>query len=333
MNKDRQIIASLSPADLVALMNETGTIMIHEAGMSDGKPVVHAALKVVNAQTGEMLPGGLPFSVVMFKNPDEPGYTNIAIGTIVPAAELNVSLPRDYFNFANQRFRFSRVFPVDEGSFVIQMDLVLKNTTREYVKFNFGLWGALFSQILFELMGRGRESLIAAAQAYAEARTDFATHIAVAPVAADASEPQALMLEPDAIVPAAEMAEPVGVAEAVVEPVVEPVGEGAVTEAAAEIDAVGDAAVDGEAPVEDAAVEIEAPIADAMVEAVEDVPTPSEHTEITADPVEGKDHIEPVAEEPAVQLASVEGELPAHDEAHAEVELGSEAETKDVMPA
>ena len=108
MSKDRQVIAHLSPAELIALMNETGIIAVHESGNSDGKPVVHAALKVVNAKTGEQLPGGLPFSVVMFKGLNEPGYTNIAIGTIVPASDLKVSLPRDYFNFCNQRFRFTR---------------------------------------------------------------------------------------------------------------------------------------------------------------------------------------------------------------------------------
>jgi hypothetical protein len=193
MANDRQVIQYMSPAELVGLMNAAGVVTVHETVMSDGKPVIHAAVNVANAETGEKLPGGLPFSVVMFKGPNEPGYSNIAIGTIVPASELKVVLPRDYFNFCNQRFRFTRVFPVDEKSFVIQMDLVLKNATREYVKFSFGLWGALFSQMLFELMGRGRESLIAAAQAYAEAHTDFSQQIATAPDAAIA-EPVAAEL-------------------------------------------------------------------------------------------------------------------------------------------
>lgn len=198
MSKDSQIISYLSPADMVALMSQTGIVTVHETGMSDGKPVIHAALKVVNAQTGDHLPGGLPFSVVMFKAPNEPGYSNIAIGTIVPAAELNVALPRDYFNFCNQRFRFMRAFPVDERSFVIQMDLMVRNATREYVKFSFGLWGALFSQMLFELMGRGRESLIAAAEAYAAVHTDFSQQIA--PVSAAAAADAVMPLQADAIV-------------------------------------------------------------------------------------------------------------------------------------
>jgi hypothetical protein len=173
MNQDNKVIAYVSPDEMTALMSETGMITVHESGNIDGKPVIHAALKVVNAQTGEQLPGGLPFSVVMFKNPKEPGYSNIAIGTVVPAAELEINLPRDYFNFCNQRFRFTRVFPLDERSFVLQMDLFVRNATREYVKFMFGVWAAMFSQVLFELMGRGRDSLVAAAEAYAVARTDL----------------------------------------------------------------------------------------------------------------------------------------------------------------
>lgn len=175
MAQDNKVISYVSPNEMAALMAETGMITVQENGVVDGKPVIHAALKVVNAQTGEQMPGGLPFSVVLFKNPREPGYSNIAIGAIVPAAELEISLPRDYFNFCNQRFRFTRVFPLDERSFVLQMDLFIHNATREYVKFMFGVWSAMFSQVLFELMGRGRESLVAAAEAYA-ARTDLAQH-------------------------------------------------------------------------------------------------------------------------------------------------------------
>ncbi len=202
MSNDRQVISYLSPADLAQLMNQTGVIAVHESGTSDGKPVIQAAVKVVNAQTGEQLPGGLPFSVVMFKGPKEPGYSNIAIGAIVPASELNVALPRNYFNFCNQRFRFTRAFPIDEHAFVIQMDLVLKNATREYVKFSFGLWGALFSQMLFELMGRGRESLVAVAEAYAAAHTDFAGQIATAPALSETFAPAAEAAgELDAVLP------------------------------------------------------------------------------------------------------------------------------------
>lgn len=208
MSNDRQIIDYLSPAELIALMNETGIIGVNEAVMSDGKPVIHAAVKVVNAETGEQLPGGLPFSVVMFKGANEPGYSNIAIGTIVPAAELNVTLPRDYFNFCNQRFRFSRVFPVDASSFVIQMDLILRNATREYVKFSLGLWGSLFAHVLFELVGRERESLAAAAEAYAHVHTDFAAQIAntpqaeeMPPLPVEIAEPAVMALDVEAIVP------------------------------------------------------------------------------------------------------------------------------------
>jgi hypothetical protein len=202
MANDRQVIQFLSPAELVGLMNAAGVVTVHETGTSDGKPVIHASVKVVNAETGEQLPGGLPFSVVMFKGPGETGYSNIAIGTIVPVSELKIALPRNYFNFCNQRFRFTRVFPVDEQSFVIQMDMVLKNATREYVKFGFGLWGALFSQILFELMGRGREALVGAAEALAH--TDFAQQVAVTPeLAITEPLPEATSAEPEELTSAA----------------------------------------------------------------------------------------------------------------------------------
>lgn len=204
MSNDRQVISYLSPADLVALMHQSGVITIHETGMSDGKPVIYASVKVVNARTGEQLPDGLPFYVVMFKGQNEPGYSNIAIGTIVPASELKVALPRDYFNFCNKRFRFTRTFPVDEHSFVIQMDLVLKNATREYVKFSFGLWSALFAQMLFELLGRGRESLVAAAEVYAAVHTDFAEQIATTPVMSETVVPAAeASAEPEPVLPLA----------------------------------------------------------------------------------------------------------------------------------
>ncbi|GAA0534016.1 hypothetical protein FHS83_003006 [Rhizomicrobium palustre] len=187
MAKDNKVIGYMTPADLVALMRETGNILVQETTVSDGKPAIHAALRVVNAQTGEQLPGGLPFSVVMFKSPTEPSFSNIAIGTIVPAAELDIRLPRDYFNFCNQRLRFMRVFPLDERSFVIQMDLILHNATREYVKFSLGVWGALFTQVLFELMGRGRESLVHAAEVYAA--TDVAQNYVSTVTASDAEAP------------------------------------------------------------------------------------------------------------------------------------------------
>ena len=302
MSNDRQVIAYLSPAELVALMKDTGIIAVQESGYSDGKPVVHAALKVVNAKTGEQLPGGLPFSVVMFKHLNEPGYTNIAIGTIVPASDLKVSLPRDYFDFCNQPYRFTRVFPVDASSFVIQMDLVLRDATREYVKFSFGLWGALFTQILFELMGRGRESLIAAAEAYAAVRTDFAEHIVSSP--AQGEVPEAVMpLEQDTIVPV--------VAETVATEELTP-AESAVEEAKA----------------------VEAPVVEAG-EAVAEL-GPNENVEIVADPAEGKDN-EPVTPEPA-ELSIVAGPS-APEVVEAVVEPVADvvtdiaaAEARDVMP-
>lgn len=200
MSQDNKVIGYITPAEVAALMGETGMVAVHESGLIDGKPVIHAALKVVNAQTGEQLPGGLPFSVVMFKSPREPGYSNIAIGTVVPTAELEVALPRDYFNFCNQRFRFTRVFPVDERSFVLQMDLFVRNATREYVKYSFGVWAALFSQVLFELIGRGRESLVAAAEVYA-AKNDLAQQYVSTVIASDepVAEETAVESTPEAV--------------------------------------------------------------------------------------------------------------------------------------
>lgn len=291
MSNDRQVIDYLSPAELIALMNATGVIGVTETGLSDGRPVIHAAVKVVNAETGEELPGGLPFSVVMFKGPNEPGYSNIAIGTIVPAAELNVALPRDYFNFCNQRFRFSRVFPVDQSSFVIQMDLVLRNATREYIKFSFGLWGALFSNVLFELVGRERESLIAVAEAYAQVHTDFASQTAstpdaveVPPLPADVTEPapeSVMALEAEAIVSGV-------VAEgAPTEVAVEGVPTEAEAEAVPEAEAVASVVDVGPLPEDEVKVE-EAVAATELVEepnVAEPEPEP-ENAVVTADAVE-----------------------------------------------
>jgi hypothetical protein len=349
MANDRQVIQYLSPAELVGLMNATGAVVVHEAGSSDGKPVIQASVKVVNAETGEQLPGGLPFSVVMFKGPGEPGYSNIAIGTIVPASELKVVLPRDYFNFCNQRFRFTRVFPVDENAFVIQMDLVLKNATREYVKFSFGLWGALFSQMLFELMGRGRESLIAAADAYAQTHADFARQIATtsdmpaaAPVELPANpveetpielEVEAILpLESETIVPAGETAVAIdaqtrtaddasaaddSVAEAVAEaaPMEEPAdaiaAEGAVSlvEFPAGDSETADAIIDGEPELSIAA----GPTAsEALPEA--DLPMAGPETEVAG---------------PEMEIVAQAAEL-VEEKTTAELD---EAEVKDVMPA
>lgn len=271
MAQDNKVLGFVTPADLIALMRETGHIAVQESAVSDGKPVIHAALKVMNAKTGDQIPGGLPFSVVMFKHPSEAGYSNIAIGTIVPAAELDIHLPRDYFNFCNQRLRFMRVFPLDERSFVIQMDLILRNATREYVKFNFGLWGALFSQVLYELIGRGRDSLEHAAEAYAA--TDVSQQYVSTVTASDAAAPVEASVVEDV---------PTGNAASEQELVLEP---------AAEIPA--EAAVETEAPatVAPEAVEPEGPFSEipAAEQKLEEAEAPSEHVMMTAEPAEGKD--------------------------------------------
>lgn len=315
MANDRHVIQYMSPAELVGLMNATGVI-VQDTITTDGKPVIHAALKVVNAETGEQLPGGLPFSVVMFKSPSEAGYSNIAIGTIVPASELNVRLPRDYFNFCNQRFRFCRVFPVDERSFVIQMDLVLKNATREYVKFAFGLWGALFSQMVFELMGRGRESLIAAAEAYAQTHTDFAQQIATTPDVA--------IVEP--------VTEPIAAQEvAVMETEAEPPAEPAVLPLEVEAIIPQEAALDEapklEEPVEEAA---EATVEPVTVEVPSDEIIPEQ---AVTEPIEEAEAIEPAHEVSVSELSIAAGPtaeaLPLEEAPAEEVAAEPQAEEGD----
>jgi hypothetical protein len=336
MANDRQIITVLSPAELVALMNASGIITVRETGTSDGKPVIHASLKVVNAATGEELAGGLPFSVVMFKSPNERGFSNIAIGTIVPSAELRVTLPRDYFNFCNQRFRFMRVFPVDDGAFVVQMDLVLTNATREYVKFSFGLWGALYSQVLFELMGRGRESLIAAAEAYAQVHTDFASQIAAmtpvmdaavavdAPAAVEAvvanDAPAVEAAVPAAVVPEADAGEMVSETVMVADAVMVLDAEAIVAPAASP-----DAPV--EAPVE-AAITVPADMAPAAEPPAEAAEPPVEAAPPEAAPPEAVEPLAEAAVEP-VELATADDTLPPDSAASADTvvaELAAEPE-------
>lgn len=268
MSKDDKVIGYLTPADMVALMNETGMIAVQESTIAAGQPAIHAAIKVINAQTGEQLPGGLPFTVVMFKTAREPGYSNIAIGTVIPAAELGVALPHDYFNFANQRYRFARVFPLDDRAFVIQMDLFLHNATREYVKFSFGLWAALFSQVLFELMGRGGESLHAAAQAFAAARTELAQQFVETTIASDepAADETAVVeapietvaeVAPEAM---AELPEPVAVTEAAEAPVEAEAEAVIAADVAPELDAKADTEVKADAEVKpEAEVAVEEP--------------------------------------------------------------------------
>lgn len=297
MSKDDKVIGYLTPADMAALMSETGMITVQETSMAAGQPVIHAALKVINAQTGEQLPGGLPFSVVMFKTAREPGYSNIAIGTVVPVAELGVALPRDYFNFANQRYRFARVFPLDERSFVLQMDLFLHAATREYVKFSFGLWAALFAQVLFDLMGKGGEKLNAAAEAYAAARTDLAQQFVATTVASD--EPVAE--ETASIDPVIDLPAEVP-AETVLEPVIEPVGE-VIPAAAAE-------------PVAEA-------VAEPAAEAAHDLPVDE------VEPVKVEAKVEPTAEAPVEAVAEASADASAEVAATAEPEAAPVAEAKE----
>ena len=277
MAQDDKVIGYISPAELLNLMRETGMISVQETGTSEGKPVIHAVLKLVHAQTGAELPGGLPFSVVMFKGATEPGYSNIAIGTVVPAAELEIVLPADFFNLCNRRFRFIRAFPLDASSFVLQMDLFVRGATQEYLKFSFGLWAALFSQVLFELMGHGTQSLSRAADVYAAAPADFTSRNAEAIT----SDFQPLAEE-----------WPVEEAAAVVEPVPEPVRE-PVPEPVA-------AATESQPPAEAAtAPETEAVLA---AEAVTDKAENATAGEIVAEKTtEGDDKAEAV--EPAVEKA------------------------------
>jgi hypothetical protein len=181
MSRDDKVIGYFSLAEMQALLGETGMVSVQETGQAGGQAVIHAALKVINAESGAELPGGLPFSVVLFKEAREPGFSNIAIGTVVPAAELKLVLPPDFFNLCNRRYRFVRAFPCDANSFVLQMDMFLHNATREYVKFGFGVWGALFTNVLFELMGNNGQSLAAAAEVYAGMEERFAGTVTEAP--------------------------------------------------------------------------------------------------------------------------------------------------------
>jgi hypothetical protein len=236
MSQDGKVIGYLSLAEMQALLGETGLVGVLEAGQSGGQPVIHAALKVINAESGAELPGGLPFSVVLFKEPREPGYSNIAIGAVIPVTDLKLTLPPDFFNVCNRRTRFVRAFPYDANSFVLQMDLFLHNATREYVKFGIGVWSALFTHVLFELMGNA-PSLAAAA--FAGGPDDrFVSTVTKPETAAEtpAEEPATEVpaetpVEVETIAPQAE-AKP---EEAKTDlPVEEPAPAGAVVEAAAE---------------------------------------------------------------------------------------------------
>jgi hypothetical protein len=153
----------------------------------------------------------------------------------------------------------------------------------------------LFSQMLFELMGRGRESLTAAAEAYAVVHTDFAEQIATTPAMSET------------VAPAAEA----------------PVGADAVMPLTAEAIVAG---TNAEAP------QAEAVIVDA---GIEEIATPELSSEfcpdlsIVAGPT--PEHIVAAAAEPeivdlAAELAEVKTGVAA--------ELApAEAEVKDVVPA
>jgi hypothetical protein len=202
MSRDDKVIGFMSPAELSSLMGETGLIAVEGTATLDGKPVIQASLKMMNSRTGEELPGGLPFAVVLFKAAGESGYTNVAIGTSVPVSELGIALPPDFFNRCNQGYRFLRAYAIDRNTFVLQMDLFLRNATREYVKFAFGLWAAGFSQILFDLFGqRADEGFAPATEAYAAAPQSvlarYAEAVAAAPLAAETVEPFAPEAVPD----------------------------------------------------------------------------------------------------------------------------------------
>lgn len=335
MAQDNKVIASLSPTDLVALLRETAGIAVLESAVADGKPIIQVAVKAVNAQTGEVLAGGLPFSIVMFKAANETGYSNIAIGTVVPVTELDIHLPRDFFNICNQRLRFVRVFPLDASSFVIQMDLVLRNATREYVKFNVGLWGMLFKQVLFDLIGSSADSLAHATAVYAE--TNIAQHVVSTLAGQDAEESPAsveptlgeigetaLASEIETAVPQAAITEVVAAAPLPVAEV-EPLElQAVVTEdvATATLPEEGDAAEEG-APLSDetATAHEEAP---EMV-AADPFEGRSENVMMTADPAEGKDEAEPLLpshndSEPFAVTLLDSSEHPADDEAPKEAE-------------
>ena len=181
MSQDSKVLGFVSPADVAALMRETGVLSVETTSTLEGNPVIQAAVKVMNAKTGEELPGGLPFAVVLFRNAGEPGYTNVAIGTSVPVADLGITLPPDFFNQVNQHYRFLRAYLSGRTSVVLQMDLFLRHATQEYVKFAFGLWAAGFSQILLGLFGQQEgEAPSPALEAFAAAPEDALANYAAA---------------------------------------------------------------------------------------------------------------------------------------------------------
>jgi hypothetical protein len=149
---DGNIIPRMSWAELTALMRETGMIETEGTGRVDGLPTIGASLKIVNAETGEKLPGGLPFSVVLFKDVHQAGYSSIAMVATVPAAELNPQMPPGFIDACNRRHRFVSVYALDKGSFIVQADMIIRGVTREHLKYGFGVWAAALSQILFDLV-------------------------------------------------------------------------------------------------------------------------------------------------------------------------------------
>ena len=149
---DGTVISWLSWAELAALMRKTGMVTVEGVGRVDGNPAIGASLKIVNAETGEKLPDDLPFSVILFKDATQSGYTSIAMVARVPAAELNAQMPEGFLDACNRRYRFVHAYMLDRSSFVVQADLNLRGVTHEHLKYSFGVWAAAVSQILFDLM-------------------------------------------------------------------------------------------------------------------------------------------------------------------------------------
>lgn len=174
MSQDSKVISYLSAPELSALMNATGAIAVDATTTAESRPVIQAHLKITDHRTGEEIPGGLPFAVVMFKGEREPGCSNIAVAARIPVGALGIRLPANYFNLCNEQYRFVRVFPLGHDSIALQMDIYLHAATREYVKFAFGIWATAFSQVLYDLMSQRGQ--MAAPQ---DAVVDVAQHTAV----------------------------------------------------------------------------------------------------------------------------------------------------------
>ena len=215
MSQDSKVISYLSAPELAALMNATGAIAVEATTTADSRPVIQAHLKITDNRTGEEIPGGLPFAVVMFKGDREPGCSNIAVAARIPVGALGIRLPANYFNLCNEQYRFVRVFPLGHDAIALQMDIYLHAATREYVKFAFGIWATAFSQVLYDLMSQrsemsvSQDAVVAQHAAVVDSGAleailpaDLGGELVEAPVAA---EPAAIA--PEAAMPEAAMAE------------------------------------------------------------------------------------------------------------------------------